>query len=322
MHPGRAKDPGRGGARVGTGRRRAGGVPSGLAEHGNCSSPTVLMILERLIGSVLRPVAVMLAFGPGLTLYAALLELALGGLCGAPPIGRDATVGADRAARVRRGTPRSRVPAGSTRRHRGAGCATSTTPRVPGVGREVRLVPQPVGRVGERRAPFRRRGRRQRRGTRRVRGDRDHGHAGRGGGARRGDRGRAVAALHAAGSRPAGGCAAAPAAPCGVDEHEGGQVRAASGSGTLVVATSCPAGGPESAVWAALPRSPREADQGGDHGDQPARRGSPGGCRRPRLLACRRSSASRTCAQADCGECRRIRGDHVASSSSSEASSG
>ncbi len=43
-----------------------------LAEHGNCSSPTVLMILEAL-----RPAAperiVALAFGPGLTLYAALL---------------------------------------------------------------------------------------------------------------------------------------------------------------------------------------------------------------------------------------------------------
>jgi predicted naringenin-chalcone synthase len=42
-----------------------------LAEHGNCSSPTVLMILEAL-----RPAAperiVALAFGPGLTLYAAL----------------------------------------------------------------------------------------------------------------------------------------------------------------------------------------------------------------------------------------------------------
>jgi predicted naringenin-chalcone synthase len=42
-----------------------------LAEHGNCSSPTVLMILEAL-----RPTAperiVALAFGPGLTLYAAL----------------------------------------------------------------------------------------------------------------------------------------------------------------------------------------------------------------------------------------------------------
>ena len=42
-----------------------------LAEHGNCSSPTVLMILDAL-----RPAGpervVALAFGPGLTLYAAL----------------------------------------------------------------------------------------------------------------------------------------------------------------------------------------------------------------------------------------------------------
>jgi predicted naringenin-chalcone synthase len=43
-----------------------------LARHGNCSSPTVLMILDAL-----RPAGpdrvVALAFGPGLTLYAALL---------------------------------------------------------------------------------------------------------------------------------------------------------------------------------------------------------------------------------------------------------
>jgi len=42
-----------------------------LAEHGNCSSPTVLMILEALRASAPRHV-VALAFGPGLTLYAAL----------------------------------------------------------------------------------------------------------------------------------------------------------------------------------------------------------------------------------------------------------
>ncbi|WP_189041701.1 type III polyketide synthase [Micromonospora sonchi] len=46
-----------------------------LDQHGNCSSPTVLLILDRLIRAA--PSArrvVMLAFGPGLTLYAALLE--------------------------------------------------------------------------------------------------------------------------------------------------------------------------------------------------------------------------------------------------------
>ena len=45
-----------------------------LTEHGNCSSPTVLIILDALRRA--RPeahTAVMMAFGPGLTLYAALL---------------------------------------------------------------------------------------------------------------------------------------------------------------------------------------------------------------------------------------------------------
>jgi predicted naringenin-chalcone synthase len=42
-----------------------------LAEHGNCSSATVLLVLEEL-GDVDGPV-VALAFGPGLTLYATLL---------------------------------------------------------------------------------------------------------------------------------------------------------------------------------------------------------------------------------------------------------
>jgi predicted naringenin-chalcone synthase len=42
-----------------------------LAEHGNCSSATVLLVLEEL-ADVDGPVVAM-AFGPGLTLYAALL---------------------------------------------------------------------------------------------------------------------------------------------------------------------------------------------------------------------------------------------------------
>jgi predicted naringenin-chalcone synthase len=48
-----------------------------LAEHGNCSSPTVLLILEamRRAPSPARNV-VALAFGPGLTLYAVLLRRA------------------------------------------------------------------------------------------------------------------------------------------------------------------------------------------------------------------------------------------------------
>jgi alkylresorcinol/alkylpyrone synthase len=46
-----------------------------LAEHGNCSSPTTLLILDRLRRRPRPPEwIVMLAFGPGLTLYAALLR--------------------------------------------------------------------------------------------------------------------------------------------------------------------------------------------------------------------------------------------------------
>lgn len=46
-----------------------------LAEHGNCSSATVLLVLQEILaaGPPAGPV-VALAFGPGLTLYAALLE--------------------------------------------------------------------------------------------------------------------------------------------------------------------------------------------------------------------------------------------------------
>lgn len=46
-----------------------------LAENGNCSSPTALLILDRMWRSVAPPErVVLLAFGPGLTLYATLLE--------------------------------------------------------------------------------------------------------------------------------------------------------------------------------------------------------------------------------------------------------
>jgi predicted naringenin-chalcone synthase len=49
---------------------------AGLAEHGNCSSPTVLMILDRLLrkGLASDAAAMLMAFGPGLTLYGALLR--------------------------------------------------------------------------------------------------------------------------------------------------------------------------------------------------------------------------------------------------------
>ena len=42
-----------------------------LSEHGNCSSATVLLVLQEM-ADVDGPVVAM-AFGPGLTLYAALL---------------------------------------------------------------------------------------------------------------------------------------------------------------------------------------------------------------------------------------------------------
>jgi predicted naringenin-chalcone synthase len=47
----------------------------GLAAHGNCSSATVLLILDELLNAASPPDRVLaLAFGPGLTLYAALLS--------------------------------------------------------------------------------------------------------------------------------------------------------------------------------------------------------------------------------------------------------
>jgi predicted naringenin-chalcone synthase len=44
-----------------------------LAEHGNCSSPTVLLIVERILAARPGGPVVFMAFGPGLTLYAGLL---------------------------------------------------------------------------------------------------------------------------------------------------------------------------------------------------------------------------------------------------------
>jgi len=48
-----------------------------LRDHGNCSSTTVVLVLDRLLtkGALAKgDYAVALAFGPGLTLYAALLQ--------------------------------------------------------------------------------------------------------------------------------------------------------------------------------------------------------------------------------------------------------
>ena len=51
-----------------------------LAAHGNCSSPTSLLILDRLRRAADPPRTVLLAaFGPGLTLYTTLLELTVRG---------------------------------------------------------------------------------------------------------------------------------------------------------------------------------------------------------------------------------------------------
>ncbi|HVF19485.1 MAG TPA: 3-oxoacyl-[acyl-carrier-protein] synthase III C-terminal domain-containing protein, partial [Mycobacteriales bacterium] len=48
-----------------------------LRDYGNCSSSTVLLVLERLVAETPPDpgrAVVMMAFGPGLTLYAALLR--------------------------------------------------------------------------------------------------------------------------------------------------------------------------------------------------------------------------------------------------------
>jgi alkylresorcinol/alkylpyrone synthase len=45
-----------------------------LREAGNCSSPTVLLVLERVLAATPAGPVVALAFGPGLTLYAGLLH--------------------------------------------------------------------------------------------------------------------------------------------------------------------------------------------------------------------------------------------------------
>jgi predicted naringenin-chalcone synthase len=44
-----------------------------LAEHGNMSSPTVLFVLKRLMDAAAHRPCVALAFGPGLSIEAALL---------------------------------------------------------------------------------------------------------------------------------------------------------------------------------------------------------------------------------------------------------
>ncbi|MGC9668164.1 type III polyketide synthase [Planosporangium sp. 12N6] len=61
--------------RLGLSEERIAPSRETLATHGNCSSPTVLMILDTLWRSPTPPRRVVaLAFGPGLTLYVALLS--------------------------------------------------------------------------------------------------------------------------------------------------------------------------------------------------------------------------------------------------------
>ncbi|GAA5202198.1 type III polyketide synthase [Rugosimonospora acidiphila] len=61
------------GKRLGLGEEAMAPSRRVLAEHGNCSSPTVLMIVDSLRAAAPRNVLAM-AFGPGLTLYATLLR--------------------------------------------------------------------------------------------------------------------------------------------------------------------------------------------------------------------------------------------------------
>ena len=74
--PRRSADPGRGGGASWLTADALAASRAMLSAYGNCSSPTVLLILD---GSARQPRPAasgssLLAFGPGLTLYATLLE--------------------------------------------------------------------------------------------------------------------------------------------------------------------------------------------------------------------------------------------------------
>ncbi|HEX6871591.1 MAG TPA: type III polyketide synthase [Micromonosporaceae bacterium] len=60
--------------RLGLGPRAMAASRQCLASHGNCSSPTVLLIGEELLRQPGGGPLVLMAFGPGLTLYSALLS--------------------------------------------------------------------------------------------------------------------------------------------------------------------------------------------------------------------------------------------------------
>lgn len=78
IHPGGPRIVDIAGERLGLGREALAPSRTVLREHGNCSSPTVLVVLDELVRST-APAAgsnlVLLAFGPGLTLYGALLQV-------------------------------------------------------------------------------------------------------------------------------------------------------------------------------------------------------------------------------------------------------
>jgi alkylresorcinol/alkylpyrone synthase len=61
------------GSRLGLGEPDLAASRDVLREHGNCSSPTVLFVLDRLVRERQPRVAVAMSFGPGLTLYTGLL---------------------------------------------------------------------------------------------------------------------------------------------------------------------------------------------------------------------------------------------------------
>lgn len=61
------------GQRLGLGEDDLAASYGVLREHGNCSSPTVLFVLDRLVRERRPGVVVAMSFGPGLTLYTGLL---------------------------------------------------------------------------------------------------------------------------------------------------------------------------------------------------------------------------------------------------------
>lgn len=74
IHPGGPRILSAAGEALGLRREQWGASEAILAEHGNMSSPTILFILDRLRHEAATGRCVALAFGPGLTIEAALLE--------------------------------------------------------------------------------------------------------------------------------------------------------------------------------------------------------------------------------------------------------